>query len=203
VPDSPQTPEQGREDVLERIAVELDGIKALRAGHRKEWPPGCEVHDSDLHKWAVGIRAERDRPAVELAEARAELGVATDLLKRVVIQGVGQPWTGREMHDWACDYKDFSNGHGRAFYAKPHDNCGHRSRETSNDEPVPCYDPRCIALRSQMAALQEENARLRGLLAEMLALNPSVTGDMEKVGVWAATLAAARAALSPSGEEEG
>jgi len=55
----------------------------------------------------------------------------------------------------------------------------------------------------RIAELEAEVERLRGLLAEMLALNPIVSGDMEKVRVWAATLKAARAALNPAEAGEG
>ena len=44
----------------------------------------------------------------------------------------------------------------------------------------------------RIAKLEAENANARGLVAEMLALNPIVSGDMEKVHVWAGVLSRLR-----------
>ena len=112
----------------------------------------------------------RSNSRAEAAEAR--VAIAEDLLRRVVIHGGSGSWTWREMYDWCCDYKDWSNGGGRESRDRPHDNCGHRSRSgtdcgaigagDSDDLVPPIFGP--DGLLKQAQAAEAEVRRYRELL---------------------------------------
>ncbi|RKY17123.1 MAG: hypothetical protein DRQ55_16555 [Planctomycetota bacterium] len=88
----------------------------------RNWPAGGELRITVL-------TAERDA-AVEA------VAVAEILLKRVVIQGGAQAWSGREMLDWCCDYKNWTNGYrSQEQLDREHSSCGHRRSPDSTDAP--------------------------------------------------------------------
>lgn len=76
--------------------------------------------------------------AARLTASTESLGVARDLLGRVVVHRGAGDWTEDQMRDWCCEYKDFMQGAPAAWIRKPHDRCRHRERSAAETNTSEC-----------------------------------------------------------------